>query len=170
MSVWLRLAAGVGRHRGAPGAAQRAQHTLTHTDEHGQAVMVDVGGKVSTQREATACGRIVVGDVVMRLIRDNLIKKGDVLTVAKLAGIMGAKHYASSCCRFRNKWSMCIVARYMTPEVLLKNHCESSLNNPERTALTNLLSTRLISNENNPCVLPYLSFASDSQSGVFSLS
>ncbi len=54
--------------------------------------MVDVGGKTATQREATACGRIVVGGLVMNLVQANLIKKGDVLTVAKLAGIMGAKH------------------------------------------------------------------------------
>jgi cyclic pyranopterin phosphate synthase len=65
--------------------------SLTHLDDEGRARMVDVGGKPVTDREATARGYVSVQPETARLIRDGLMKKGDVLTVAQMAGIMGAK-------------------------------------------------------------------------------
>lgn len=54
--------------------------------------MVDVGKKLSTQRDAVASAKVVLGAEVYALVASNSIAKGDVLTVAELAGIMGAKH------------------------------------------------------------------------------
>jgi cyclic pyranopterin phosphate synthase len=64
---------------------------LTHTDKKGKAVMVDVGDKELQIRIAKATGHIVLAEETLNLIRDNLMKKGDVLTVAQLAGINAAK-------------------------------------------------------------------------------
>ena len=64
---------------------------LTHTDKKGKAVMVDVGNKEVQTRIARASGHISLATDTLRLIRDNLMKKGDVLTVAQLAGISAAK-------------------------------------------------------------------------------
>ena len=65
---------------------------LTHLDEQGQASMVDVGWKPDTEREAVARGFVSMKPETLKLIRDGLVKKGDVLATARLAGIMGAKH------------------------------------------------------------------------------
>lgn len=67
---------------------------LTHFDENGKAVMVDVTGKQDTVREATAAGRIVVSQAVYDAIEQGKVGKGDVLGVAATAGIMGAKRTA----------------------------------------------------------------------------
>jgi cyclic pyranopterin phosphate synthase len=64
---------------------------LTHTDKKGKAAMVDVGDKEIQKRIARASGHIILGTDTIRLINDNLMKKGDVLTVAQLAGISAAK-------------------------------------------------------------------------------
>lgn len=64
---------------------------LTHFDEQGQAWMVDVGGKTGTDRVAVAHGLIRVSREVFAAIREGTAKKGDVLGVARVAGIMGAK-------------------------------------------------------------------------------
>ncbi len=64
---------------------------LTHLDDTGAARMVDVGGKAETQRVATATGRIAMSQEAATAIRDGLVKKGDVLAVARVAGIMAAK-------------------------------------------------------------------------------
>ncbi|MQX34893.1 cyclic pyranopterin monophosphate synthase MoaC [Roseospira navarrensis] len=64
---------------------------LTHFDDQGNAVMVDVAGKDETRRVAVARGRVLAAPETLRLIRDHGLKKGDVLSVAQLAGIMGAK-------------------------------------------------------------------------------
>lgn len=64
---------------------------LTHLDESGAARMVDVGAKAETQREAVATGRIAMSAKAAAAIRDGLVKKGDVLAVARVAGIMAAK-------------------------------------------------------------------------------
>lgn len=66
-------------------------NALSHTDSEGKANMVDVGGKADQLRTARARGFIQLQDATIRLIRENLIKKGDVLTVAEVAGIQGAK-------------------------------------------------------------------------------
>jgi cyclic pyranopterin phosphate synthase len=64
---------------------------LTHTDEKGKAVMVDVGNKPAQTRTAVAIGNITLSDEALSLIKENAIKKGDVLTVAEVAGIQAAK-------------------------------------------------------------------------------
>ena len=64
---------------------------LTHFDAAGNAVMVDVTDKPATERTATATGRVRMRPETLRLIGKRGFKKGDVLTVAQLAGIMGAK-------------------------------------------------------------------------------
>jgi len=64
---------------------------LTHFDESGNARMVDVSEKDATERSATAKGSVYMSAETLALIRDRGVKKGDVLTVAQLAGIMGAK-------------------------------------------------------------------------------
>ena len=67
------------------------QQSLTHLDEEGRARMVDVGSKAVTSREAVARGYVSIQPETARLIREGLMKKGDVLTGAQIAGIMGAK-------------------------------------------------------------------------------
>lgn len=64
---------------------------LTHTDESGRAHMVDTGGKPIQQRTARASGHIKMLPETIRLVRENLMKKGDVLTVSEIAGIQAAK-------------------------------------------------------------------------------
>ena len=67
---------------------------LSHFDEHGDARMVDVGEKPITTRVAKASGRVEMLAETLRLIRDGQVAKGDVLAVARLAGIMAAKRTA----------------------------------------------------------------------------
>lgn len=67
---------------------------LTHLDEHGNARMVDVGGKAPTQRVAVASGRIRMSAAALDAIRDGNAPKGDVLAAARIAGIMAAKKTA----------------------------------------------------------------------------
>ena len=64
---------------------------LTHFDEHGQAHMVDVGAKAHTARVAVASGCIRMQPATLALMASGQAQKGDVLGVARLAGIMGAK-------------------------------------------------------------------------------
>ncbi len=64
---------------------------LTHVDDRGKARMVDVTGKVMTERVATAKGMVIMKKETLALILSNEVKKGDVLGVARLAGIMAAK-------------------------------------------------------------------------------
>lgn len=67
---------------------------LTHFDAEGRAVMVDVGAKPITDRAATARARVVMQPATLAMIRGGTAKKGDVLGVARLAGIMAAKRTA----------------------------------------------------------------------------
>lgn len=67
---------------------------LTHLDENGRAHMVDVGAKPDSERVAIARGEVHLRPETLALIREGLMKKGDVLTVAQVAGIMGAKKTA----------------------------------------------------------------------------
>ena len=64
---------------------------LTHFDEQGKAIMVDVSNKNTTSRAAVACGRILVNKAVYEAIESGTVAKGDVLGVARIAGIMAAK-------------------------------------------------------------------------------
>ncbi|MBC8356640.1 MAG: cyclic pyranopterin monophosphate synthase MoaC [Planctomycetes bacterium] len=73
------------------GATISVSHELSHFDEHGASRMVDVSQKQITERMARASGRIVMARETFRLIRDRQLTKGDVLEVARLAGIMAAK-------------------------------------------------------------------------------
>ncbi len=65
--------------------------SLTHFDAQGNAVMVDVSAKDETERSATARGLVRMSPETVATIRDGKVKKGDPLTVAQLAGIIGAK-------------------------------------------------------------------------------
>jgi cyclic pyranopterin monophosphate synthase len=64
---------------------------LTHIDKDGKARMVDVSGKQETEREAKAAGRVKMAKATYELVRTGVGPKGDIFTVAKIAGIMGAK-------------------------------------------------------------------------------
>jgi cyclic pyranopterin monophosphate synthase len=64
---------------------------LTHLDERGRARMVDVSAKDDTVRVATARGRVLMKPETLALIRSGGVKKGDVLAIAQVAGVMGAK-------------------------------------------------------------------------------
>ncbi|VDP10222.1 unnamed protein product [Soboliphyme baturini] len=68
--------------------------TFSHLDTSGKAVMVDIGAKPSTNRVAHARSTVVLSPEIIDLISKNLMKKGDVLTVAQIAGIMAAKRTA----------------------------------------------------------------------------
>ena len=92
-------------HDGNPGneradqlASYRAENpdvdpslSLSHIDADGRAVMVDVGCKDDTAREAVASGRVLMNRETLQLVQDGEVSKGDVLTVARIAGIMGSK-------------------------------------------------------------------------------
>ena len=67
---------------------------FTHFDAEGRAIMVDVGDKPPTERIATAAGSVFVQAATLEKIRDGGVAKGDVLAVARLAGIMAAKRTA----------------------------------------------------------------------------
>ncbi|KGL81748.1 Molybdenum cofactor biosynthesis protein 1, partial [Tinamus guttatus] len=69
----------------------RASDSLTHTDEDGRATMVDVGGKPNSRRTAVAGAVVLLGEKAFGMVRQNQVKKGDVLAVAQIAGIQGAK-------------------------------------------------------------------------------
>src|SRR4051812_32949417 len=89
---WLRrtpplLLAGEGWERGSAGRLM----TLSHLDEHGRARMVDVGAKADTARVATARGRVHMQPATLALVLQGNVAKGDVIAVARLAGIMAAK-------------------------------------------------------------------------------
>ncbi|KAJ8985350.1 hypothetical protein NQ317_008381 [Molorchus minor] len=71
-----------------------AQSDLTHIDQTGKARMVDVSEKKSTHRTARAVAKVKVGPKITRLILENSLKKGDVLSIAEIAGVLGAKRTA----------------------------------------------------------------------------
>lgn len=71
--------------------SQGASQHLTHVDREGKVSMVDVGGKSNTSRTAVATAVVHLGSKVFHLVQSNQLKKGDVLTVAHIAGIQGAK-------------------------------------------------------------------------------
>jgi len=65
---------------------------LTHVDEQGKLSMVNVGFKGDSVRTAAASGRVILGKELYNLVLNNELKKGDVFSVAQLAGIMASKH------------------------------------------------------------------------------
>ena len=68
---------------------------LSHVNEHGKANMVDVSAKITQKRTAKASGHIRLSKDALQQVRENLNKKGDVLTIAEIAGIQAAKQTAS---------------------------------------------------------------------------
>lgn len=67
---------------------------LTHIDNTGRARMIDVGNKPDSERIAIACGQVVMKQSTLKLIQTGMMMKGDVLTVAQIAGISAAKRTA----------------------------------------------------------------------------
>jgi cyclic pyranopterin phosphate synthase len=65
--------------------------SLTHLDEAGHAHMVDVSAKLDTKRLATASGKVLLSPTTLQLLREGRVPKGDVLAVARVAGVMAAK-------------------------------------------------------------------------------
>ena len=72
-------------------STDRSGQEFTHLDKDGKLIMVDVGEKTITSREAIASGVVVLNREIIQKIRDSSVKKGDVITVARIAGIMAAK-------------------------------------------------------------------------------
>ena len=70
---------------------KKQKPTLTHVNLQGKANMVDVGHKPVQIRSARAIGHITLSDGTIKLVKENKMKKGDVLTVAEIAGIQGGK-------------------------------------------------------------------------------
>ena len=68
---------------------------LSHVDEQGRAKMVDVSAKADTEREAVARGLVLMKPETLELVSEGGISKGEVLSVARVAGIMAAKHTPS---------------------------------------------------------------------------
>jgi cyclic pyranopterin phosphate synthase len=80
--------------RAAGRASARKSTQLTHLDERGQARMVDVGAKQVTAREAVASGRVTMQPATLALLREGRAAKGDVLAVARVAGLQALKQTA----------------------------------------------------------------------------
>ena len=70
---------------------QNQNTVLTHVNEHGKANMVDVTNKQATQRQAVAEGYIAMSEQAFTMLKDNAHAKGDVMSIARIAGIQGAK-------------------------------------------------------------------------------
>jgi len=68
-----------------------SEQSFSHINQEGKAQMVDVSNKPYEQRTAVACGEILLDKQTINLVSNNLIKKGDVLTIAEFAGITAAK-------------------------------------------------------------------------------
>ena len=71
--------------------SQDDKATLTHFDDDGNAIMVDVGAKYETSRVAEAAGSVSMNQQAYELVKSGTMAKGDVLGVARIAGIMAAK-------------------------------------------------------------------------------
>ena len=99
---------------------------FSHFDEDGNAVMVDVSGKEITQRRALAEGKIRVSREVFEAIAGRKVKKGDVLTVAQVAGIMGTKRTAEliPMCHLLNLTNSEIRVEMNPEELEIKAFCQ----------------------------------------------
>lgn len=100
---------------------------LSHLDATGRAIMIDVSSKPDQLRIAKAEGRIKLKSETIRMIRENLVKKGDVLTVAEIAGIQAAKRTSSliPLCHPVNLTSVKVVAELTDAGVTISSvvHC-----------------------------------------------
>uniref|UniRef100_A0A8C8WHK7 Molybdenum cofactor biosynthesis protein 1 n=2 Tax=Panthera leo TaxID=9689 RepID=A0A8C8WHK7_PANLE len=81
----------VSRAPATPSGPPPTSDQLTHVDAEGRAAMVDVGGKLDTERLAVASAVVLLGPVAFKLVQKNQLKKGDALVVAQLAGVQAAK-------------------------------------------------------------------------------
>ena len=99
---------------------------FSHFDEDGNAVMVDVSGKEITQRRALAEGKIRVSREVFEAIAGRKVKKGDVLTVAQVAGIMGTKRTAEliPMCHLLNLTNSEVRFEMNPEELEIKAYCQ----------------------------------------------
>jgi len=79
-----------------PSSPRKPSRALSHLDREGAARMVDVSGKPVTAREAVARGRITIAPAALRLLRAGRLKKGGVVEVARLAGLLAAKRTAEA--------------------------------------------------------------------------
>lgn len=102
-----------------------AMSELTHIDKNGSAVMVDIGSKSITDREATAAGCIYMSADCFDAVRKNTVKKGDVLSTAQIAGIMSAKHTAEviPLCHILNLSYVGITFREDTAQCMIEAQC-----------------------------------------------
>jgi len=114
---------------GEPAGDAEAYGKLSHIDPHGHARMVDVSAKADTRREATARGRVVMRPETLALIEQGGVAKGDVLTVAQIAGVMAAK-------RTHELIPMCHPLPLTAIEVTLTPHRERSWIDIEATVRT----------------------------------
>ena len=91
--AWAALEAALAQehHQTGEPVEEAPSPRLTHLDSRGQASMVDVGWKEETDREAVARGFVAMAPDTIHLVQEGLVKKGDALATARLAGIMGAK-------------------------------------------------------------------------------
>ena len=101
---------------------------FTHFDEDGNAIMVDVSDKEITKRTAYARGTIQVNQEIIEHIKNNTIEKGDVLGVARIAGIMGAKKTAEliPLCHLLNLTKVEIDFEYLEEEHGIRAICHTA--------------------------------------------
>ena len=101
---------------------------FTHFNEQGHAVMVDVSEKSDTVREATAIGRISMSQECFEKVKTGGMKKGDVLGVARIAGIMGAKKTAEliPLCHLLNLTKVEIDFEYLEEEHGIRAICHTA--------------------------------------------
>ena len=101
---------------------------FTHFNENGNAVMVDVGAKAETKREALASGVIRMSEECFQKVKEGSMKKGDVLGVARIAGIMGAKKTAEliPLCHLLNLTKVEIDFEYLEEEHGIRAICHTA--------------------------------------------
>ena len=101
---------------------------MTHLDDHGHAVMVDISGKPVTERKAAAQGTIRMSGECFRMVKNGGHKKGDVLAVARIAGIMGAKKTGEliPLCHNIGLTSVCVDFEFLDDENAIKATCNVS--------------------------------------------
>ena len=101
---------------------------FTHFNEDGNAVMVDVGAKAETKREALASGVIRMSEECFQKVKEGSMKKGDVLGVARIAGIMGAKKTAEliPLCHLLNLTKVEIDFEYLEEEHGIRAICHTA--------------------------------------------
>lgn len=101
---------------------------FTHFNEDGNAVMVDVGEKAETKREALASGVIRMSEECFQKVKEGSMKKGDVLGVARIAGIMGAKKTAEliPLCHLLNLTKVEIDFEYLEKEHGIRAICHTA--------------------------------------------